>query len=1369
MAYPLQNLNIDWDFSANTKSKYFNDPILVSGDYCISFCDNLLPFYEICTQSDSTIYIDESVRQKPIFLDGVTKPLLYIRNIGNFNLTVCSADQSQDGLHFDYEAEKINKKYNCSFSNFILRPKENVILNLQVDQNGSCYFSSGNFDFGYFYKITNLAEKNPCGLFPICCVNEQPIFKYQNLSGINVDYIDCGNNNFCIENYESTRSYESPSNSENYFSLLIENNEFVSIPSGANGSNCFDILSGNFNFQTWFNVKKTPTQNENISVAYIDSTIPYVLLGFRCDRILVGSGDSCFYDLCYNTDVISFDALNNGYAGVYTDNCSGAYLPSNEFTIEFFSKNDCLAGSSFLKFDGIELNLAGGFAPLILGNCQHIWDTGCYVRTGEWQHFAITKTNQCIRVYVDYCCVFGACNTCCFTISNNSPNYIGCGLIGCIHSFRYLKNQSLYSTDCISRILPPLSCSGFVNCNQNITGDILFLGLTGGQLDSGWYDMCVDCVNSFIPAILICENYECGFFIKTGLKLNEWNHFALDIYNCTGSIFINGDLKCIFSGFNCDGILMPISGTNKLIIGNKLNIFDDFNGLLSHVQYTNTNTNHPFGSNFSPCISGFTNTGHSDLSLDFNWICNPIFPYKEFSTSSLVDNEINLILAMSGCNSIVNTGINSSSKFGQNEHIYLVSINCLHLYCNDNFLCFVYPTGLNFHSGFFSTIIDKNTDICILYDINFSSEKIYLYKYNYSGISGDSNQNLILSNAGNPCSIILFSGCCIIEPLLNYSFTGNSFDRFYLNFNLNSGFSISDLKTKSIDRNCLFLPSCELFPYSYCYELANISHCLTTGISGQFVNSGCTFSMEEFLNCSNVLSCNDQVFIDNKPIDYYLCLNYCDNRFCTNSILCKGNSDISEFFVPIIGNSEKSYFYSGLEYRYYPVCCILYKDLVYEIPESTINITLMTSGNSTNLDFPIQALSLDKLKIISNSEIYERICSTNLNLSYSGIEFNFTCLCSNLICFYLPKIYNNCGNCFESPTTYMSSCYDIKIEDSVTLYLDPYSKFNLDRYYGLNNMLFFIINELNCGSIHECNYCDFSYGSSDYNFLMIDLENNFYDYCMQIPSGSGSFVIDQKISCRNSNSINPFPYKLKSGDGYSYVLPIVNCLQFVDCFINCESGALCSERVLNSNLNFLTTGFNYSGGATGEIYIYNSDGTFLNIETGFLQNSNVSILPNNFSIIIDAESIKQTSTGRSLSFSKNYVFSGVQPIKFTTNYPLLDIKDPIYTTNLMQYCNQISESGLNDFYYFVYDIGNFQEKSIKFLSPDLTYISCMSWSDSAGQKSVLFSDNFNSEGKIQNNAGYIKYCLGNLISSNPYYLCFSESNAICIEIRGGIL
>ena len=446
MAYPLQNLNISWDFAVDSKSNYFNSPISISGDYCISFCDQLLPFYEICPLQNSQIYILEAVNEKPIFLNGATKPFVYIRNIGNYNINLCSAETGVNGLYFQYEKEKINNKNACSFSNYIIEPKQGLLLNLNVDQNGSAYFSSGEYPFGYFYNFSNLKVQNLCGTYPICCINGTPIYRYNDLSGFNVDYVDCGNNNFQIENFGTRRMYDAPNNSGNFLSLLINDNEYLSIPSGAINCECFDILNGNFNFQTWFKLNCVSTGSGISNAAYIDSSIPFSLLAFKCDRIIVGSGDSCFYDLCYNTCAIFFDGINNISAGIYTDNCSGAYLPSDNFTIEFFSKNDCLAGSSFFKFDGIELNLGGGYAPLILGNCHHNWNTGCYVKTGEWQHFAISKNNGCVRVYVDYCCVFGVCNTCCFTISNNPSNFIGCGLVGCIHSFRYLKNQSLYLT-----------------------------------------------------------------------------------------------------------------------------------------------------------------------------------------------------------------------------------------------------------------------------------------------------------------------------------------------------------------------------------------------------------------------------------------------------------------------------------------------------------------------------------------------------------------------------------------------------------------------------------------------------------------------------------------------------------------------------------------------------------------------------------------------------------------------------------------------------------------------------------------------------------------------------------------------------------
>lgn len=1367
MASPFQNLNIDWDFALDSKKNYFNSPIDVSGTICLSLCDTLKPFYEINTISNSQICISEAAENKPIFLDGVTKPFIFLRNVGNFDLNICSSDVTSSGNYFEYSKEKINKKFNCSYSNYKLKPKEALFLKLNVSQDGSYYFSSGQYPFGFFYNFDNIKENNLLGEFPIYQTNGIPIYRYEDLCNFNLDYSDLGCCNLTIDNSGSYRVYDHPSNCNNFTSALFKDEKYIQV------TGCdFDISSGCFNFSTWFKLNCIANNTGLTSIAYIDSSIPFPLLGFKSDRVFAGDGDSCFYDLCYNTDVISFDGLNNNYAGIYTDNCSAAYLPSDEFTIEFFSKNHCLAGSSFLKFDGIELNLGGGYAPLILGNCHYVWNTGSYVKTGEWQHFAITKTNQCIRVYVDYCCVFGVCNTCCFTISNNLPNYIGCGLIGCIHSFRYLKNQSLYSTECISRILPPLSYSGFVNCNQNITGDILFLGLTGGQLDSGWYDMCVNCVNPFIPATLICENYECGFFVKTGLIEKQWNHVAVDVKDYIGKIYINGQLKNLFSGFNNCGIDLSIATGNKLIIGNNSNCFNNFNGLLAYTQYSK----YVYFCCSVPSISGFDcgcypdfliNGCAASLALDFSWICEPFESYKTYAFSSLIDNNLNLNISFSGSDKSAITSIQDESLFGKNLFQYNLSTKCVHLYCNNKFLCFVYPEELNFCSGFFSKKINDSLDVCLFYDIEYNSQKQYKYKYKYSGVNGDSSQNIILSNNVSPCCIIEFSGLSLLQPDLEYEFSGNSNDKFYIEYNLNENYSLNKIINKEISAECSFFPLQQKFLYDYCYELANLNYSREIGTIGSFVETGFVFCSVEFLNCSSISSCLSQEYLNNEPIDYFLCLNYDENKFSTNSFLCKDQSSSTEVFVPIFASFQQSYFYSGLEYKYYPVCCVIYKDLIYELPDTCLNITFSTSKNTTTLNFPIQALNLDKLKIVSNSEIYEKLNYANIFLCYDNFNFKIECCNLNCFCLNIPKIKNVLLNCFDSPSIFLESSFQNLINDCVALYLDPYSEFKVDRFYGLNNLLFFIASELNSGIVHQCAYSGYCYGSSDYNFFMIDLENEFYDCMHQIPSGSGSFLICEKISSRKSSIATPFSYKSKSGDGYSYVMSIANCFCYSDIFSHICCGNCCSEIFLNKNLNFLNTGFTYVGGSQEEYKVYEGN-VFSGYEFGFVQNSNLNIFQNTFNIFIDSNSIEQTQSGRTLCFSKNYIFSGVQPIKIISNYPLLEIKSPIYCTDLNVYSDN-NESGLNSFYYIVYNVQNPQSSALKFLSPDCTYINGITWNEKNGSKTIDSFQNYSNDGKIQNNAAYIKYDFVSSINSNPYYLCFNDGHFICFYIDGGIL
>jgi hypothetical protein len=367
----------------------------------------------------------------------------------------------------------------------------------------------------------------------------------------------------------------------------------------------------------------------------------------------------------------------------------------------------------------------------------------------------------------------------------------------------------------------------------------------------------------------------------------------------------------------------------------------------------------------------------------------------------------------------------------------------------------------------------------------------------------------------------------------------------------------------------------------------------------------------------------------------------------------------------------------------------------------------------------------------------------------------------------IPKIKNVSLDCFISPSIFLESSFDSCVDDCVGLYLDPYSKFNVDRFYGLNNLLFFIASELNSGIVHQCSFSGYSYDSSDYNFFMIDLENEFYDCGHQIPTGYGSFLICQKVSSRQSCIAEPFPYKSKSGDGYTYVMPIANCFYYSDNFYNISYGNCCSEIILNKNLNFLNTGFKYIGGSCEECKVYQGE-IFSGFECGFVDNSNLNIFQNTFNIFIDSNSVDQTQNGRCLCFCKNYVFSGVQPIKIISNYPLLEIKNPIYCTDLNPY-SENNESGLNNFYYFVYDVGNFQNSALKFLSPDCTFFTDVKWNEKNSSKQVTYLDAFNSGAKIQNNAAYIRYDFSSLINSNPYYLCFCDNYFICFNVIGGIL
>jgi hypothetical protein len=349
------------------------------------------------------------------------------------------------------------------------------------------------------------------------------------------------------------------------------------------------------------------------------------------------------------------------------------------------------------------------------------------------------------------------------------------------------------------------------------------------------------------------------------------------------------------------------------------------------------------------------------------------------------------------------------------------------------------------------------------------------------------------------------------------------------------------------------------------------------------------------------------------------------------------------------------------------------------------------------------------------------------------------------------------------------------VENCINFYIDPYLNFKDDLTYGMNNFLFFIASQLNSGLVYCCNFSGFDYGTSDYNFLMVDLKNEFYDCCYLIPSGTEKFLINSIISFENLDSQQPLLYKSISGNGYSYIVPVPTGLIFSDCTNNCIHGLVCNECFVNKTLKNITTGFQYSGGSNG--YFYTGSGAltdeilndFLSgnggdFYSGFLLNSCFCYLNNSYILNINNQEINQTQSGKSICFNKKYTFSGVQPVILYSNYPLQEIKNNLVLTNLTEYCSSAFES--SGVFYYTYDITKSKRENIKFLSPDFTYIQYVNWTDDRGDCNYLcflYSDN--NFGQIQKNAASIRYEVTGLVQNNRYFYSLDEAETICFIIR----
>jgi hypothetical protein len=430
---------------------------------------------------------------------------------------------------------------------------------------------------------------------------------------------------------------------------------------------------------------------------------------------------------------------------------------------------------------------------------------------------------------------------------------------------------------------------------------------------------------------------------------------------------------------------------------------------------------------------------------------------------------------------------------------------------------------------------------------------------------------------------------------------------------------------------------------------------------------------------------------------------------------------------------------------------------------------ILSSGNSISFDFPIQAVNQDKIKVVAESQTIEIIDSSVATLNYGNFFLEFCNTNSNYSLIKVPKISS--GTLSPNFSFNAKSCS--KIENNINFYIDPYSNFKDDLTYGMNNFLFFIASELNSGLVYCCPFTGFSYSDSDYNSFMIDLKNEFYDCYYQVPSGSGKFLIDSKISFENLDSNQPLLFKSLTGAGYNFILPIATGITYIDCTNHYESGVVCNEINITTGLNYLTTQVFYSGGGTGFCYTGSGELTtgilsgFLSGDnsgfySGFLSDSSFAASPNCYSINIHGNDINQTISGRSICLVKNYTYSGVQPVILTSNYPLQQIKNSLICRDLKDYSSL--DFNCSGSFYYVYNITDHKVANLKLISPDLTYFNTAFWSDDRGCSNYLcFLCSDNQYGQLQKNVASLKYIAIQLTQSNIF--CFSNDSSQTIDLN----
>jgi hypothetical protein len=581
--------------------------------------------------------------------------------------------------------------------------------------------------------------------------------------------------------------------------------------------------------------------------------------------------------------------------------------------------------------------------------------------------------------------------------------------------------------------------------------------------------------------------------------------------------------------------------------------------------------------------------------------------------------------------------------------------------------------------------IDNDYCLNVVYDIDITCDKYYdLYYLDCN--SGSINYDLSIVNFTN-------AGCCIIskEDLQNKSgiikIKNNEYSCVYINLDCSS--SIKDLINKNINRCNLYLPTICNYNYDYSFELFNSDYIKNKICSGYWTSCICYITVESgFVNKSFIINCDSNEFTGYKSNIYPINLSISENRFNTNSIQDKCSSKTSEYFYLNINTTERFLNYCCLDFPYFPISNVIYQNASYAISEDYINLNFYVLDNFETISFPINALNYEKLVITSNFEIFDRSNFSKLNLQYEDFNLTVCCKDSNIINHLVPIVQCTGLNGYEYPNISIDNQNYQLIQKDINFKINPLNCFICDSNYGLNNFLLFVASILNSGIATkftgispEYSYLDYEYNSTNYNFLMMDLFTEYSENSYTIPTGQWTSIID-KISFENISNSSFLSYKNNTGDGYNYIVPVSNNLTYCDNIINTGSCIVCCN--INTILNNLYTGFLYKGSSAEYQFLTGESGTITGCYS--YENSGANFIYSNGNYLINLN--KNDITGsdcRDLVISKNYTFSGVQPIYIESNYKMLDIKYPILCNNLNLYCCYSNDESSSGIYYYIYE------------------------------------------------------------------------------------